>query len=404
MEVSIARHLDGIDEALYAGGRRAKVAVIYHFFPHYRGPVIEELRQSPACEYYFCGDVSDPDKSGIRAYDFSGADDFVRCKSITIGRLIFQVGLVKALVSAGIDAVVFWGDIEFSSAWFVAPICRFLGKRTLFWTHGWTREQEPRWKAFIRKAFFKIPHALLLYGRRSRQIAMNNSFNPTNLYVLFNSLARDKQEKLSNQVTETEIEGKRVELFGTSSIPVLICTSRLIKTRRLDLLLEAAVELKRNGSIVNILLVGDGPEKEALRLLASEKELTVCFYGECYDEKELALLIKASTVTVSPGAIGLAAIHSLVYGTPVVTHSDPSIQFPEWEAIVPGVNGTLYTLGDSVDLAKAISTWLRPTLPTEENRQAISRTLDWRFHPAYQRRVLDAAILGVPATTLQRDL
>ena len=41
-----------------------------------------------------------------------------------------------------------------------------------------------------------------------------------------------------------------------------------------------------------------------------------------------------SDLTVSPGNIGLTAIHSLSYGTPVCSHSNFNNQMPESEAII----------------------------------------------------------------------
>jgi glycosyltransferase involved in cell wall biosynthesis len=44
----------------------------------------------------------------------------------------------------------------------------------------------------------------------------------------------------------------------------------------------------------------------------------IVFYGESYNERELAPLIALADVCVSPGNVGLTAIHALTYGTPVI--------------------------------------------------------------------------------------
>ena len=66
------------------------------------------------------------------------------------------------------------------------------------------------------------------------------------------------------------------------------------------------------------------------------------FYGATYDEKELSKLIYMSDLTVSPGNIGLTAIHSLSYGTPVCSHSNFNNQMPESEAIINFENGFFF--------------------------------------------------------------
>src|SRR5439155_1448825 len=107
-------------------------------------------------------------------------------------------------------------------------------------------------------------------------------------------------------------------------------------------------------NLINVLLVGDGPEKESLQSMAARLRIPVKFFGACYDEATLARLTMVAHVTVSPGKIGLTAMQSLAYGTPVITHDDHTAQGPEWEAILPGRTGALFHAGDVRHLASVI--------------------------------------------------
>ena len=80
----------------------------------------------------------------------------------------------------------------------------------------------------------------------------------------------------------------------------------------------------------------------------------VLFYGACYKEKILAPLIMMADICLSPGEVGLTALHSLIYGTPVITHDNFSKQMPEFEAICPGVSGEFYKYGNLDDLCSKI--------------------------------------------------
>jgi glycosyltransferase involved in cell wall biosynthesis len=102
----------------------------------------------------------------------------------------------------------------------------------------------------------------------------------------------------------------------------------------------------------------------------------------------------SANATVVPGAVGLTAIQSLNYGTPVITHDDPNEQGPEWEAIRNGLNGRLFRKGDPVDLAEAIEEWTRNNLPDEKAREKCFRSVDRCYTPSYQVQVMDAAITG----------
>jgi len=105
----------------------------------------------------------------------------------------------------------------------------------------------------------------------------------------------------------------------------------------------------------------------------------------------------SANVTVSPGQVGLTAIHSLAYGTPVITHNDPNDQGPEWEAIVPGQNGNLFKRGDIDDLARTIRQWCSHPWPDEGIRKQCVAIVEQFYNSDFQRRVLTHAVAGVPA-------
>jgi glycosyltransferase involved in cell wall biosynthesis len=139
-------------------------------------------------------------------------------------------------------------------------------------------------------------------------------------------------------------------------------------------------------------LVGEGPEKESLESLALSLQVPHRFVGACYDEAVIAKLFKASDLTVSPGKVGLTAMHSMAYGTPVISHGNFDHQMPEVEAIVPGITGDVFSENSSEDLARVISTWFDQH-PRKPERECINR-IESDFTPAIQRRVIEATLSG----------
>jgi hypothetical protein len=105
-------------------------------------------------------------------------------------------------------------------------------------------------------------------------------------------------------------------------------------------------------------------------------------------------------VTVSPGKVGLTALQSLAYGTPVITHDNFNAQGPEWEAIIPKQTGDFFRQGDVVDLARLIKAFTSTPDPKPETRFACGKVLDRFYNPTFQRRVIDRAISGQPADDL----
>ena len=375
--------------------RKPRVAVVYHFFAHYRSAIMQRLLGCPDIDYFLVGDRSDPDNS---IEPWSPPETkllFAPCIKVT-STLLWQKGLLRLALRRDISVIIFLGNVNFLSTWLAALLARLTRKRVLFWTHGWLGKEEGG-KAIVRNLFYRFAHGLLLYGNRAKMIGVENGFDKDRMYVVYNSLDYRSQKTIMTHVTEDRIKRVREMFFSDSKIPLLIYTGRLTKSKGLGLLLSAMSQLQNQGCKTSLLLVGEGPEREPLRLLAKTSGLAVHFYGPCYDEIRLAELIMSANLTVAPGQVGLTAIHSLAYGTPVITHSDPANQMPEWEAIVPGKTGDLFKRDDVPDLARTIYKWCLHPWPDEEARRQCMAVIDHYYNPDFQRQVINRAVAGLPA-------
>jgi glycosyltransferase involved in cell wall biosynthesis len=377
------------------GHLKPRVAVIYHFFAHYRSAIMCELLNSKDIEYVLVADRVDPDNS-IKPWQPPEDRLLVApCIKIT-STLLWQKGLVRLVLRHDIDAVIFLGNANFVSTWVAAALSRMRQKRVLFWTHGWIRD-ESGIKGAIRNLFYRLAHGLLLYGHKAKTIGVQNGFDEDTLYIVYNSMDLQTQRDIRAQVTHSRLKHIRKECFPGSNAPVLICTGRLTKSKDLGLLLKAMALLQAQGFETCLLLVGEGPERAPLAQMANDLRLTVHFYGACYDEKLLAELIMSANLTVSPGQVGLTAMHSLAYGTPVITHDDPAHQMPEWEAIIPGKTGDLFKRGDALDLAATIRKWCVNPWPDDDVRSQCMAVIEQHYNPQFQQQVINRAVAGLPA-------
>lgn len=375
---------------------RKKIAIVYHFFPHYRSAIFTELLNRSDLDCVLVGDLTDPNDSSIEPW-VPPRDSFVRtpCKKLT-SNVLWQTGLIQLVTTRNFDAIIFLGNFTFLSTWIAAFIARVRGTRILFWTHGWLRE-EVNIKERIRERFYRLAHGLLLYGNRAKQIAMRKGFPSHTLHVIYNSLDYKTQKDVRNRISDERLKSLRAKFFPGSSEPILICTGRLTKLKGLDLLLSAMAILKQQGHMVCLLLVGDGPEREYLEQLSAKLELSVYFYGACYEEENLAELIMSANVAVSPGQVGLTAMHALAYGVPVITHGDLDYQMPECEAILPGKTGDTFQRGDARDLAEVIKKWILRPWPDSQTRIECTTMIDTFYNPDYQASAIWHAVLGSPA-------
>ncbi len=375
---------------------RPRVAVIYDGFPHYRKGVIEALASSDCYEYFFFGDPVYRDQS-IKRYEFAPGIHWIPTKSFSFGHFHFQRSVLRNLFRLDIRHCIFLGNPRFISYWFLVPLVRLAGRKVYFWSHGWIMRDDPRVRGAVKRVFFRMADALLLYGRRSKEIGIALGFPARRLYVIGNSLDYAAQKQIYAGLEGRSQEMLRKELQLPPECKVIICTARVTRKCRFDLLLEAAGILQAANHAVFVVLVGDGPETGALRALAMSLQVPHKFWGACYDETTIAKLYKASDLTVSPGKVGLTAMHSMAYGTPVITHGNFDHQMPEFESIVPNITGDFFSEDSAEDLARVMLKWFEEHREKPE-RQCIER-IEAAFTPWSQRTAIETALRGeLPAS------
>lgn len=371
---------------------RPRIAVIYHFFPHYRAPIVKALAKSDHFDFEFWGAHEALD--GIPSY--TGGDG-VKVNKIGIrtanGRYRLS-GFWKPLFSRRIKALIVLGNPNIPETWLIALIGRITGKAVLFWAHGWLRPEAPL-KAFARNMYFRLANVVLVYGDRARMLAKSSGFPEQRVRSIYNSLDWDRSLDLYNRLGLLPHDELRHSVTPWPYIPLLICTARLTSVCSFDVLLRAMAHLASRGQPVSLNLVGDGPERASLEALAKSLDVRVQFMGAIYDEEILARLIYAADVTVSPGKVGLTAMHSLTYGTPVITHGNLDEQMPEVEAITSDVTGAFFERGNVENLADTLARWLSTPQHRENVREVCRETIASRYTPGKQRELIEQALSQV---------
>lgn len=138
----------------------------------------------------------------------------------------------------------------------------------------------------------------------------------------------------------------------------VVCVSRLVSEKGVDLLIDAAGALKRRGVLPSISIVGDGPEKSRLQRQAEGLGLqdTMRFLG--YQNGDcLVRLLNQHKILVIPSrceeTFGLAALEGMACGCLVVAAESGGLP----EAI--GRHGLLFKRGDVFSLAERLELALK---------------------------------------------
>jgi glycosyltransferase involved in cell wall biosynthesis len=108
----------------------------------------------------------------------------------------------------------------------------------------------------------------------------------------------------------------------------IVTVGRLISHKRIDMLLTAIALLHAAGDPVTCRIIGDGPERTALREQAERLGLadSVEFRHDVREQKELYGLMKSALVSAFPSAregFGIAVLEAIACDLPIVTTSAP---------------------------------------------------------------------------------
>ncbi|WP_019671484.1 glycosyltransferase [Eudoraea adriatica] len=368
-----------------------KIVVIYPGFPHYRSGIIEELINSKKYKFIFAGDRKG--YNNVKPYIFKDSEIFRNFNYFKLGRFQFNRGLLKFIIRNKFDGAIVHATPYCLSIILATLLLRFRGVQVFNWTHGILRDKKNlknKTYYYFYKFFFD---GLLLYSNNARRNLLNFGYSDERIKLIYNSLDYKKQLKLRGVLSEEMRVAIRKKLFADPQNYQLIFIGRLTPPKKLSQVIEVIDSLKNDGIAINLLLVGDGIDKESLQkqVISKGLEKNVCFYGASYDEKVNYELIASSDCCIAPGEIGLTAMHSLMFGVPVISHNNGNNQGPEYEAIIPNVNGELFEMNNIEDLKENIIKIRKRQMITsiESIRENCYKIIDKFYNPYYQKSVID---------------
>ena len=134
--------------------------------------------------------------------------------------------------------------------------------------------------------------------------------------------------------------------------PVFVAAGRLVPLKDFATLLEAFASVRRRAP-TRLLVIGEGPEREALLALRARLGLDEAVEFPGFYPDPLPLFARAAAVVVSSQfeGFGLTLVEALACGTPVVSTDCPT---GPAEILARGVYGRLALVGDAEGLAAAM--------------------------------------------------
>ncbi|MDL1919582.1 glycosyltransferase family 4 protein [Chloroflexi bacterium CFX5] len=208
--------------------------------------------------------------------------------------LCHQRNFIRWLEDWNPDALIVEANPRYLSTPAAVKWMRERGRKVLGWGLG-APKQSGLWRRFIAQF-----DGMIAYSQRGAEEYASLGLERGKIFVAHNSVSARP--------------AVRVQRSNLSGAPTLLFVGRLQARKRIDSLLRACSEMEFKP---RLLIVGDGPEREALESLAKEIYPSAEFIGAKHGA-ELKPYFEQADLFVLPGTGGLAVQEAMSYGLPVI--------------------------------------------------------------------------------------
>jgi glycosyltransferase involved in cell wall biosynthesis len=210
------------------------------------------------------------------------------------------------------------------SNYFLLFLKRFFGYKLIIWSpiintkKGFSPEASLADK--LRVWWINQGDAVLTYSRAGKKRLEPYVRTPEKIFVAQNTLYTPELLSLRDRLRKEGKSHVRKEL-GFSGQYHLIFIGRLIREKRPQALIGIFQKVIRRIPDCHLHIIGDGPERNSLEKKVKDSGLAdqVTLYGSINDLKITGKMLFASELAVVPRNLGLAAVHSFCFDTPLIT-------------------------------------------------------------------------------------
>jgi glycosyltransferase involved in cell wall biosynthesis len=213
------------------------------------------------------------------------------------------------------------------------------------WGHGYATTTKPHWlDTALERWLMRRSKVFFAYTERGRRKALQNGLPDLRVVVLRNTVDTTRLQSAIEKVAANPDLGVP-EVWGVEPDNVVcVFLGALDRSKRLDFLLQASELIWRELPTFQLLIAGDGPEREAVLHAANERPY-LRYIGRVGD-LEKAQLAAIARLMLNPGRVGLNAVDSFVMRTPIVT-TDWPLHAPEFDYLINDENALV--VADSVE-------------------------------------------------------
>ena len=284
-----------------------KLGLVQRVLPSYRAPFFDALAASCAGGLsLFAGqpraDEAIAGAAGLRVAQLAPAHNLHFGRASSALYFCYQRGLEDWLAAWAPDALVIEANFRYLSTPAAVRWMHSRKRPVLGWGLGAPADRGPL--SGLRRRFLLGFDVLIAYSARGAEQYAACGFPVEKIFVAPNAVAPAPQHPLPARPDRFDLR------------PVVLFVGRLQPRKRLPALLRACASLP-SPLQPRLVIVGDGPELDALRALAANLYPSAEFVGARHGP-ELEPYFRAADLFVLPGTGGLAVQEAMSYGLPVI--------------------------------------------------------------------------------------
>lgn len=301
-----------------------KVVIVYRFLPQYRVPFYEGLRTRLREDgidlelIYGDGDADDRAKRDLVSIDWGVA---VPNRIVRLGSAgLYWQPVLDRVRSA--DLIIVEQASRLLLNYLLLFGQRLGGPRVALWGHGRNFQADGRHRVaeWVKAFASKHAHWWFAYNQRSADVVAALGFPRSRISIVENAIDTTslRTHVASISASERAAMLRRWQLDG-SRLGAYV--GGLYKEKCIPFLLDAARLLRDHMPGFELLIAGDGPQRDLVRE-AADRHAWVKVVGPTFGRDKAALLA-AAQVMLLPGAVGLAVLDAFAAGLPLATTNVP---------------------------------------------------------------------------------
>jgi len=279
---------------------------------------------------------------------------------------------------------------------FAIPWARLAGVRTIASRRWWRALPGAHWRLATRAGYHFADLTLANSPRVAGLVERMEGLRRERIFVVPNFL----DEEAFRILPGAEREQLRAGLGIAPGERVVGIVANLLAVKDHATLIRAFARLARGFPDVKLVLVGEGPCREALSRLATELGLAgrTVFAGTRPHAPNPHALFEVSVLCSTSEGLPNSLLEAMAAGRPVVATEVGAIP----DIVVPGENGLLVRPSDPEHLAGAIAELLRDPAAAERMGQAGRQRAEREHRPEVALAALDRLYLAVLGRASER--